>query len=112
MDAHHGVFAFPSHPQAPRILLSLTSSVMGVPVLKRKLFRLAAGFCWMISASTTSLADEPAANATNATPETATLDQQRPDATGPPPPPKWEFNAFVDAAYLLDFNHPANHLFR
>ena len=85
---------------------------MGVPVLKRKLFRLAAGFCWMISASTIALADEPAANATNATPQTATLDQQQPDATGPPPPPKWEFNAFVDAAYLLDFNHPANHLFR
>ncbi len=66
----------------------------------------------MISASTIALADEPAANATNATPETATLDQQQPDATAPLPPPKWQYNAFVDVAYLLDFNHPANHLFR
>ena len=24
----------------------------------------------------------------------------------------WKYNGFVDAAYLLDFNHPANHLFR
>ena len=24
----------------------------------------------------------------------------------------WKYNGFVDAGYLLDFNHPANHLFR
>ena len=27
-------------------------------------------------------------------------------------PPKWQYGAFVDLAYLLDFNHPGNHLFR
>src|SRR5579859_4671539 len=86
---------------------------MSVLGQKRTLFyALALAFCWMISASTIAFADEPAANAPNATPETATLDQQQPDATAPPPPPKWEYNAFVDVAYLLDFNHPANHLFR
>src|SRR5262249_50295740 len=26
--------------------------------------------------------------------------------------PRWEYGAFLDAAYLLDFNHPANDLFR
>jgi hypothetical protein len=26
--------------------------------------------------------------------------------------PLWEYGAFLDAAYLLDFNHPANDLFR
>jgi hypothetical protein len=24
----------------------------------------------------------------------------------------WKYNGFLDAGYLLDFNHPANHLFR
>ena len=27
-------------------------------------------------------------------------------------PPKWQYGAFVDLAYPLDFNHPGNHLFR
>src|SRR6266581_1081648 len=26
--------------------------------------------------------------------------------------PTWQYGAFIDAAYLLDFNHPANDLFR
>jgi len=26
--------------------------------------------------------------------------------------PDWQYGAFLDAAYLLDFNHPANDLFR
>jgi hypothetical protein len=30
----------------------------------------------------------------------------------PPSNPKWQYGGFVDSAYLLDFNHPANHLFR
>ena len=29
-----------------------------------------------------------------------------------PEPPHWEYGGFLDAAYPLDFNHPANHLFR
>ena len=28
------------------------------------------------------------------------------------PDPKWQYGGFVDLAYPLDFNHPANHLFR
>ena len=28
------------------------------------------------------------------------------------PTPTWQYGAFIDAAYLLDFNHPANDLFR
>jgi putative OmpL-like beta-barrel porin-2 len=29
-----------------------------------------------------------------------------------PPDPRWAYGGFLDAAYLLDLNHPANHLFR
>ena len=32
--------------------------------------------------------------------------------TMPSPPPEWHCGGFIDAAYLLDFNHPTNHLFR
>src|SRR5262249_28912323 len=28
------------------------------------------------------------------------------------PDPKWHYGGFVDVAYLLDFNHPANNIFR
>src|SRR5881296_3477554 len=28
------------------------------------------------------------------------------------PKPGWQYGGFVDAAYLLDFNHPSNGLFR
>jgi len=29
-----------------------------------------------------------------------------------PANPEWQYGGFIDAAYLLDFNHPSNHLFR
>lgn len=35
-------------------------------------------------------------------------DQSSPAA----PQSLWKYNSFLDAGYLLDFNHPANHLFR
>jgi hypothetical protein len=38
------------------------------------------------------------------------------EAQGGPPPtqpdPQWAYGGFLDAAYLLDFNHPSNDLFR
>src|SRR6185312_5332587 len=42
------------------------------------------------------------------------LNGQKPQAqtTPTPPPTIWQYGGFVDAAYLLDFNHPANDLFR
>src|SRR5258706_16430512 len=30
----------------------------------------------------------------------------------PTPTPTWQYGAFIDAAYLLDFNHPENDFFR
>src|SRR6266581_6696677 len=41
----------------------------------------------------------------------------RQDGTSAPSPtlpqdPQWSYGGFIDAAYLLDFNHPANDLFR
>lgn len=44
----------------------------------------------------------------------ADLDGQQPQAQNAPVPPAslWQYGGFLDAAYLLDFNHPANDLFR
>src|SRR6266851_1459032 len=80
--------------------------------LERRLFCVVVVASWWVtSASIIVFADEPASNATNAASE-ATSVLQEPDAASPSPKAKWQFNGFVDAGYLLDFNHPANHLFR
>lgn len=44
----------------------------------------------------------------------AGLNGQEPSPQKAPvtPPSLWQYGGFVDAAYLLDFNHPANDLFR
>jgi hypothetical protein len=43
----------------------------------------------------------------------ARTSQEIPVQSAPTPlPPSWQYGGFVDAAYLLDFNHPANDLFR
>jgi hypothetical protein len=34
------------------------------------------------------------------------------DLSTPASSPQWQYGGFVDLGYLLDFNHPANHLFR
>src|SRR5216684_5646671 len=80
--------------------------------LERRLFCVVVVASWWItSASIIVFADEPASKATNAASE-ATSVLQKPDAASPSPKAKWQYNGFVDAGYLLDFNHPANHLFR
>jgi hypothetical protein len=76
------------------------------------LWLLAAGIFRMSSPSAIVFADERAGNTSTATLESVTSAQQEPDAVSPPPRANWEYNAFVDVGYLLDFNHPANHLFR
>src|SRR5258707_4550543 len=87
---------------------------MGAFGLARRLFcLLTVGFWWTAPASPIVSADEPAnSKADSAAPDTATSVQQEPDTASPPPKVTWAYNAFVDTAYLLDFNHPANHLFR
>src|SRR6266849_6510861 len=83
---------------------------MGAFALARRFaFLPAVGFWWMTALLATVSADEPASD--NANIETTELAQE-PDAAGPPSKAKWQYNAFVDAGYLLDFNHPANRLFR
>lgn len=37
---------------------------------------------------------------------------QEPTASEPAPNSLWRYSGFLDFGYLLDFNHPANHLFR
>src|SRR5713226_6952047 len=87
---------------------------MGAPRLERRLFWVVVvASWWMISHSAIVFADEPAnSKAGSGAPDTATSVQQEPDTASPPPRVTWAYNAFVDAGYLLDFNHPANHLFR
>src|SRR5258708_1591621 len=87
---------------------------MGAPRLERRLFWVVVvASWWMISHSAIVFADEPAnSKAGSAAPDTATSVQQEPDTASPPSKVTWAYNAFVDTAYLLDLNHPANHLFR
>ena len=42
----------------------------------------------------------------------AASQEAQPQAPEQPPKPAWRYNGFLDFGYLLDFNHPANHLFR
>ena len=50
----------------------------------------------------------------------SSIDDAEPQATPSPTPqakttdpdPKWHYGGFVDVGYLLDFNHPANRVFR
>jgi hypothetical protein len=53
---------------------------------------------------TTLQPEQPAGSLCASDPQ-ASADQQ-------PPTPQWQYGGFLDAAYLLDFNHPSNHLFR
>lgn len=39
-------------------------------------------------------------------------DAQSDQPSAAPPAAVWQYGGFLDAAFLLDFNHPANHLFR
>jgi hypothetical protein len=50
------------------------------------------------------------ADESNTTPTTGQNTATDPSATSPDP--LWAYGGFLDAAYLLDFNHPANDLFR
>src|SRR5260370_38251381 len=87
---------------------------MGAPCLARRLFWVVVvASWWMISHSGVVFADELASSKmSSAAADAATSVQQEPDAASPPSAAKWQYNGFVDAGYLLDFNHPANHLFR
>jgi hypothetical protein len=38
--------------------------------------------------------------------------EDHPERQAPPAKTVWQYGGFVDLGYLLDFNHPANHLFR
>ncbi len=87
---------------------------MGVPGLERRLFTVViVATWWMTSHSAIVFADQTASGkASSPTPDATISVQQEADATSPPSAAKWQYNGFVDAGYLLDFNHPANHLFR
>lgn len=87
---------------------------MGVFGFQRRLFWLVAvGFWCITTASMIVFADELASRkASTVAAETVTPAPQEPDSASAPPKAKWEYNGFFDVGYLLDFNHPANHLFR
>jgi putative OmpL-like beta-barrel porin-2 len=52
--------------------------------------------------------DTPAADGSTPSSQDAPSNQ----TTAKPPDSQWNYGGFLDAAYLLDFNHPANDLFR
>src|SRR5437867_7353144 len=57
------------------------------------------------------------ANETQPTPPQIESRSAAPNATvsdqnEPPSKPQWQYGGFVDLGYLLDFNHPANRIFR
>lgn len=69
---------------------------------------LLAVFC--IGANPLGLLADDRENGKEITPETQPQTaEQSPSAA---PQSLWKYNGFLDAGYLLDFNHPANHLFR
>ena len=81
-----------------------------MPSLERSLFWVVViASWWMIPHSAVVFADEPD-RSTGCAAEA--WDPQEPDIASTPSRNQWEYNGFVDAGYLLDFNHPANHLFR
>jgi hypothetical protein len=83
------------------------------PNRKRTLLFLAVPLAWATLAHRT-LADEVVGwNISGQTPEnTVQATQDAPEPASPPANSTWAYNGFVDAGYLLDLNHPANHLFR
>jgi len=61
-----------------------------------------------ISSATSGDGDAPSQNETRA----AALNSTDSGQNAASSKPSWHYGAFVDAGYLLDFNHPSNHLFR
>src|SRR6266568_7168981 len=64
--------------------------------------------------NSSSTEDESTADAASDLPSKPTIDGGVPHQTPSPEPqkqsskPEWHYGGFVDAGYLLDFNHPAN----
>jgi Putative beta-barrel porin-2, OmpL-like. bbp2 len=86
-------------------------SVLGLE--RRLLSAMLVTSWWMLLHSAIILGDEVVSSKmSSAPPDAATSSPQEPDTTDTPPKAKWEYNGFVDAGYLLDFNHPANPLYR
>ncbi len=48
----------------------------------------------------------------DATAEDVPTQEATSEPTGEPSEPLWRYGGFIDLGYLLDFNHPSNHLFR
>ena len=78
--------------------------------IDKKIFRLflAALLC-VCAAPNPLFADEQAAG--NQQTQSGSEAPQS-QATSTPSTPQWQYGGFADFGYLLDFNHPANHLFR
>jgi hypothetical protein len=87
---------------------------MGAPVRERRFPWLAfAVFLWVISRAPVIFADNPVSfNASTESQEAGSSSSLEPNAATQPRKALWDYSAFIDAGYLLDFNHPANHLFR
>jgi len=84
---------------------------MRLPIFERRVlyFVVAAALC--IGTSPVSLlADDK--EAAKASPETEAQSAGQSPSAEQAPKTLWKYSGFLDAGYLLDFNHPANQLFR
>ena len=65
-----------------------------------------------ICATPLNLLADDKESAKDASQETPAQTAEPSPTTEQPAKSPWKYNGFLDAGYLLDFNHPANHLFR
>ena len=84
------------------------------PSRKRTFILSSAMLAWATFAPEPTFADEPGSGdkGSQTLDGAAQATRDSPEATNSPANTRWAYNGFVDAGYLLDFNHPANHLFR
>jgi hypothetical protein len=124
-----GLNSGPLAPQSGRVVMMkpLKSSIKDGTQVKKKAMRTA-GLIVLLAAMNSRLWAQAAPMQTTEMPaipgdgralrnqadKLAAVSEQ--EAQGGPaatqPDPQWAYGGFLDAAYLLDFNHPANHLFR
>ncbi len=84
---------------------------MRAPIHKKRILRLLCGAALCASLIPHRLfADDKEAAGKEAARDA--LQEAKPKTAEAAPKSLWKYNGFLDFGYLLDFNHPANHLFR
>src|SRR5215470_6960451 len=98
-----------SFPHHIRRMPGLLGNNMKARALRRKAGYLAAILC---CTSTLMSQDWSSAEQTPLREPTTTQDVPPQAPPVQPSAPLWQYGGFIDLGYLLDFNHPANNVFR